>query len=162
MDTFKDNLKLKRRVENVTNKFMKGSEPAVGTIRADIGYYEGNPHEDELTHSKWLLKTFGGNIDLISEKNNQKNPDYIWDGVEWELKSPIGNGKRTISNQINAAEKQIRNNPGGLILDCSNLNHRKSELQNIITNELRKKSFHGYVIIKCKNDLIAVLKIKEE
>jgi hypothetical protein len=30
-------------------------------------------------------------------------------GVRWEIKSPVGNGKKTIDNNLRAAHKQSRN-----------------------------------------------------
>lgn len=44
-----------------------------------------------------------------------KSPDFYMDGVAWELKSPTGSNRRSISRHIKYALKQSRN----IIIDSS-------------------------------------------
>ncbi|MDD5982216.1 MAG: hypothetical protein PUC07_00315 [Solobacterium sp.] len=72
-------------------------------------------------YARWFLKKFDGIVYLVTESDekNTKSPDFIWDGRLWDLKTPVGCGKRTIDNQFKKIHKQIGNNPGGIIIDCS-------------------------------------------
>ena len=80
-----------------------------------------NDHTKKLEYARWLLKKFDGIVYLVTESDqkNTKSPDFIWDGRPWDLKTPVGCGKRTIDNQFKKIHKQIGNNPGGIIIDCS-------------------------------------------
>lgn len=80
-----------------------------------------NDHTNKLECARWLLKKFDGIVYLVTESDqkNTKLPDFIWDGRLWDLKTPVGCGKRTIDNQFKKIHKQIGNNPGGIIIDCS-------------------------------------------
>ncbi len=146
-------------IKNVTKDYFKESTPGIGTIQAEPTYYSKNNHDAEIKNSRWLLEKFGGNIQLITEPEVRRVADYEWDGAYWELKSPEGSGKRTISNQFNSALKQIESNPGGLILETKNLkmNLTKEELVKECASEMIKKRFTGDVIIKNNDKLIAIL-----
>ena len=77
--------------------------------------------QKKLECARWLLKKFDGIVYLVTESDekNTKSPDFIWDGRLWDLKTPVGCGKRTIDNQFKKIHKQTGNNPGGIIIDCS-------------------------------------------
>lgn len=46
---------------------------------------------------------------VFIERNNNKTPDFSFRGKQWELKSPRGNGERTIDNILRDATKQSEN-----------------------------------------------------
>ena len=52
-----------------------------------------------------------------------KTPDLLVKGVKWEIKSPTGNGKKTIDNNLRAASGQSEN----VVLDLARIkmNHNK-------------------------------------
>ena len=54
---------------------------------------------------------------------NIHSPDIIMDGVEWEIKCPVGDGKRTIHNCLIKAVKQSHN----VIIDLRHM--RSSEVK---------------------------------
>lgn len=146
-------------IKNVTKDYFKEATPGIGTVQAEETYYKKNNHDAEIENSRWILEKFGGNIQLITEPETRRIADYEWDGRYWELKSPEGSGKRTISNQFNSALKQIELNPGGLILETKDLQMGLSNDQLIkeCANEMIKKKFPGDVIIKKDDKLIAIL-----
>ncbi len=150
---------IRPNIKNVTKSYIKDSSPGIGTIQAEEAYYEKNNHEEEIENSRWLLEKFGGVIRLVTEPEIRRIADYEWDGAYWELKSPKGSGKRTISNQFNNALQQIKLNPGGLILETKDLqlNLSNEKLIKECADEMIKKRFPGDVMIKRKNKLIAVL-----
>lgn len=63
-----------------------------------------------------LLDYFDADITCINAGNG-KTPDLRIKGTEWELKSPRGNGVRTIDNIMKKATKQSKN----IILDFSRI-----------------------------------------
>lgn len=58
-----------------------------------------------------VLLLAGYNIQLIPPVQGKgiKTPDLTIDGVPWEMKAPIGNGKRTVQNTLIRAGKQSEN-----------------------------------------------------
>ena len=57
-----------------------------------------------------------------------KTPDLKVKDVKWELKSPLGNGKKTIENNMRAARKQSKH----LILDFSRMKlHQAKAISNV-------------------------------
>ena len=45
---------------------------------------------------------------MFVPRSNHKTPDLLINGVAWELKTPIGNGKRNLQHVISRAIKQSR------------------------------------------------------
>lgn len=145
-------------IKDITKKYSSFSGRGVGTITAEKGYYDSkNDHTNEIENARRLLSEFGGNIHLVLENNNNKVPDYIWDDLKWELKTPIGCGARTISNQLNSAKYQIMGNPGGLIIDCRKMSFSDTEIVNSVSLEMNRKGFEGFVIIRLKKNKFVVL-----
>ena len=58
-----------------------------------------------------ILLNHGFNIELIppSRIKNLRMPDITLNGLAWEIKSPIGNGRKTIKNIIQTATHQSEN-----------------------------------------------------
>ncbi len=69
-----------------------------------------------------VLLLAGYNIQLIPPVQGKgiKTPDLTIDGVPWEMKAPMGNGKRTVQNTLIRAGKQSEN----IIIDL-----RRSKMQ---------------------------------
>ena len=108
-------------VDNVQSEYIKNNDAMAGSSIAQDDYYGMNDHTKKLECAWWLLKKFDGIVYLVTESDqkNTKLPDFIWYGRLWDLKTPVGCGKRTIDNQFKKIHKQIGNNPGGIIIDCS-------------------------------------------
>lgn len=58
-----------------------------------------------------FLSSLGKTIEFIPASNmdNIKTPDILMDGLKWEIKSPINNGKRTIEHAFRGALQQSNN-----------------------------------------------------
>lgn len=151
-------------VQDITRKFLKENDFGVGTIKAEPGFYDSkNNHKDEIEVSRWILKKFGGNIVLkkeIDEQKGIKSADYYWDGRLWDLKSPTGKGKRTIDNQFVKIEDQIKDSPGGMILDCTKLDFEMNDILEKTAKRIKLNGFESDVIIKKGDRLIAILRKK--
>lgn len=101
---------------DVTDRYIRSAAPKQGNIIFDIGYSESR-HKNEIKTADWLFETFGGEIRLLreSETKNQTTPDFLWNGKCRELKAVHSvNGADKL---LQHALKQIRNNPGGVIIN---------------------------------------------
>ena len=105
----------KSTVKDVTKKYLEGARPRMGKVRYENGYRAKN-HKAEIKAANQLRVLFGGKIVLLKEKNTQgaKTPDYLWRGKMWELKT-ISTAKAA-DTAVRSAVKQIREKPGGIIL----------------------------------------------
>lgn len=119
-----------------------------------------NDHTNELEYARWLLKKFDGIVYLVTESDqkNTKLPDFIWGGRLWDLKTPVGCGKRTIDNQFKKIRKQIGNNPGGIIIDCSFTDLDPEYILEAVSKRMVLCKLEGDVIIKKKDFVISILK----
>lgn len=156
-----DKVLKKWNVIDVKKEYLRNAEAGVGTIKAEDGYSH-TLHKDEIKASQWILKNFGGNISLKNESKEDgvHTADYLWDGLLWDLKTPDGNGKRTIDNQFKNISKQISDAPGGMIMDCSNLFFTNNEIIAMTSKRIRLNHFEGDVIIKRDNTVISILRNK--
>lgn len=74
------------------------------------------PNKHELNAASIIADYFMSDI-LFLRRNPNASPDFliIKTNKIWELKSPIGNGKRTVANNLRRAASQSKN----VILDFS-------------------------------------------
>lgn len=72
------------------------------------------PSAKELKVATILSDFFKADVAFV-ERNNNKTPDFLINEKYWELKSPVGNGARTIDNVLRDATKQSDN----IVLDLS-------------------------------------------
>ena len=80
----------------------------IGTI--DISQLNSPPEKAEFDTAKYFA-ALGKDIVFIhpSAIPNQHFPDIKMDGIEWEIKCPLGESKRTIENNMRKAVKQSQN-----------------------------------------------------
>lgn len=102
--------------EDVTQEYLCSAMPGKGAVMYDIGY-DLQHHGPEIDFAQWLHDTFGGDIYLLNEVNQDKisTPDYIWRGKSWDLKTT--STEKSANGAIRHGLKQIYDNPGGIILD---------------------------------------------
>jgi Contact-dependent growth inhibition CdiA C-terminal domain len=65
------------------------------------------PKEHELSAALILADHFKADV-IFLRPERKKTPDIDVNGTKWEIKSPTGNGKKTIDNNLRAAHKQSR------------------------------------------------------
>ena len=74
---------------------------------------QNNVHleEHEWITIKYLMEQCGKDIELIPKSTikNYHMGDIMMDGFDWEIKSPIGNGKYTVQNIMQKAVTQSSN-----------------------------------------------------
>ncbi len=107
-------------------------------------------HELE-TAAAFLARGFDVEFIVPSRTKGSKTPDVMIDGVLWEMKSPTGNGKKTVEKQLQRAGKQSKN----IIFDG-----RRTDLDDAsITRELQKKfslvrSIKRIILVKKDSTLV--------
>ena len=66
------------------------------------------PKDHELSAALIMAYHFETDV-IFLRPERKKTPDIDVNGIKWEIKSPRGNGKKTIDNNLRAAHKQSRN-----------------------------------------------------
>lgn len=84
----------------------------------DYSALNKEPYEHEKAIARFFAEK-GKNVIFLKPSNIQDvyTPDICMDGVEWEMKSPNGNSRRTIRRNLHKASKQSRN----IIFDLSRI-----------------------------------------
>ncbi len=72
------------------------------------------PKEHELSAALILAYHFKRDV-IFLRPETKKTPDIDIDGTKWEIKSPRGNSKKTIENNLRTARKQSEN----IVLDLA-------------------------------------------
>ena len=113
-----------QRVE-ATQEYVDSATPGNGEIYFDEGYSKAD-HADEISTAEWIKEHIGGDIQLLKESNTEgvKRPDYLWRGKLWDQKT--SSTAKSANAAIRKGLKQIRENPGGVILD---FNINKNDVQ---------------------------------
>jgi len=152
--------KKKRHVSSrdVTKYYLEDAEPGHGNIDYEPGFNK-NERQDELSMAIWIHNNLGGNIVLKEEarKDGVKNPDYDWLGAFWDLKTT--STAKSANSAIKSGMKQIRQNPGGIILNFGNHDISLDELHEVIDKRMiwyPKES--ADIMIVAKGKLLEVLR----
>ena len=73
------------------------------------GAIDRPPSAPELSAATILANYFKRDVHFEPRHGNLKTADFRIGGALWELKSPLGRGKRTIQNNIRKANQQCAN-----------------------------------------------------
>ena len=127
------------KLSDITNEFVRRAKPGTGKITYDEGYRKSR-HREEIRVAEWLHSTFGGDIQMLNEKTRfkTKSPDYIWNGKMWDLKTL--QTVTAIDSALRHGVKQIENNPGGILLNFSDIDLDLSDIAPLILNRLRRSA----------------------
>lgn len=145
---------------DVTSEYIDNATPKQGKYLKSPYFSESN---NEEAVGEWIYNKFGGDLTLLAEDNPEgtPNPDYLWNGKLWDLKYPKKLGKNNIDNLVHKGIRQIRNNPGGVILDKSLIDIDIESLQSIITERLKRSAMSDMdVLIKDKEDVVKIIRYK--
>lgn len=75
-------------------------------VHINTGTISPKPHE---ISAAWVLAQYFKTDVFFEPRSLIKTADLRINGARWELKSPIGNGKRTIQNNLREAAHQSKN-----------------------------------------------------
>ncbi|MCI1650759.1 MAG: hypothetical protein LKI26_09015 [Bifidobacterium tibiigranuli] len=115
-----------------------------------------DPPQAHEMHAALILanKYFFCDIDFL-RAGEFHTPDLSVKGIRWEIKSPIGNGRRTIDNILHKAGKQSKN----VVIDLTRLKMRQSEAMARLNHYLSYPN-HGLkkvVVITKSEQVIEIL-----
>lgn len=133
---------------DISSRYQAQAKPGEGAVNIQRGY-NSSTHDNELRAASWLRDTFGGDIEVLTEKNKDgvKTADFRWKGKLWELKNPTT--EKATDQAVRKATKQIAGNPGGIILDYGAADVSEENVLRIITGRMRtSKSRTVDVIVK--------------
>lgn len=117
------------REYDVTRQYFENATPQSGNIDYEQGF-NAKERPKELETAQLVFRQLGGDIVLKAEKQGQKNPDYEWVGSLWDLKSITS--EKAANSAIHSGMKQIRSNPGGIILNLGDIDFSMDELRKAI------------------------------
>lgn len=156
-----DYIKRLPKGKNVTPEYMRYMTPNVGEIKYGLEY-DSKRHKDEIEFADWILKTFGGNIELLEESrtNGIKMPDYIWNGKLWDLKTV--STEKSANSAVRKGLKQIKNNPGGIFLNYGNNDISLEEVEKVIDDRVKLSNENSVdIMIIMDQKLIKVIRYKK-
>lgn len=125
--------------KDVTNEYIMTARPGKGKLLYEKGFDKsGNVQEIEI--AEWLKDTFGGNVLLLNRMAHlpNKSPDYQWRGMLWDLKTPKEKTSNAYENCIKAVKEQIRESPGGIIIDLDKCGATIEEAEPIIVHRITR------------------------
>ncbi|MGI9027412.1 MAG: hypothetical protein ACR2FM_01020 [Candidatus Saccharimonadales bacterium] len=78
-----------------------------GKIIIPVGM-KPRPRQHEIEVAEVLAEHFKVDVEFVSA-TKRSSPDFLIDGILWELKSPQGTGKNNIQRQLQYASRQSKN-----------------------------------------------------
>ena len=124
--------------------------------KIDISELNTPPEQAEFETAKYFA-ALGKDITFIrpSAIPNQHRPDILMDGVEWEIKCPVGDSKRTIENNMRKAIKQSHN----VIFDLRHMRISDSQCVSQIEQQFNIRSqLRRLFIIRRNGELLSYSK----
>ena len=123
-----------------------GKETITGTI--DISRLDTPPEKHEFETAKFFA-AMGKNIIFLKPSNNPETytPDILMDGVEWEMKSPTGDSKRTIETNFRKAVKQSKY----IIFDLRRIKLPEKQCLTQLEKEYYSRNYLKRMYVICKN-----------
>lgn len=121
----------------VTEEYLENAGKKNGKVFTQEGY-DISLHGVEIEISKKIAELFGTDITLMKEKNCDKTmtPDALYKGRYWEIKYPTT--EQAADSALRKGMKQIRENPGGVVLYYGNKAIDLKRLKGIISGRMRK------------------------
>ena len=148
---------------DITEEYAKKSEPNTGNIEFDENYVR-KKHDEEIAFAQWIHNNLGGDIKLIKEVENTQgvvNPDYLWNGKLWDLKTIGSQNQDTIDQHIRKGLNQIAENPGGIFIDISKNEMKINEMKEIALKKAIRRSRFGSDIIIVKGNQYKAYRIQK-
>lgn len=111
------------------------------------------PRSHELNVAEVLADHFRVDIEFVptTERNT---PDFLIDGVFWELKSPQGRGKNNIQRQLQHAKDQSVN----VIIDASRSKKHPSKIKREVEYQFRLVKSVKRLLFISKNRKVVEIK----
>ncbi len=89
-------------------------------VKTDV---KDRPKDHEMSAALILASHYFKTDIVFLRPQANRTPDIEVNGVRWEIKSPMGNGKKTIDNNFRMARKQSRN----IVIDLRRIKMHQSK-----------------------------------
>jgi len=112
-----------------------------------------NPPEPHEIEAAWVLaRHFQCTVEFMIPIDDymRKTADIIMHGVEWEIKSPIGESKSTIGNQFKTASKQSKH----IVIDTRRTTLEYDRIEKSVHHEMKKRVTIKRVILINKSAIV--------
>lgn len=119
-------------------------------IPADLS---SSPYAFEVSAAMILAKYFRQDVEFI-RRASSSTPDVRIGNVQWEIKSPTGNGKRTIQHQIHRALKQSHN----IVFDARKIKLRITKVRTDLRNVAQTNTSIKRLILIEKDEKAIIIK----
>lgn len=131
-----------KALTDITQEYYDKATPGRGTVERAKGFSDVN---GEARTADWIQYVFGGDIICLADDHpeGELNPDYLWNGKLWDLKSPTSSRDSTIKKRIKHGIEQIAENPGGVIIDITNSDRDIGYLEELLSVVVPGKATSG-------------------
>lgn len=112
------------------------------------------PYPHEMFAAKAVSRYFNIDVTFVKRSNTAKSADLKIQNKIWEIKSPIGDGKRTMQNNLRVADDQSPN----IVINLVRCRMRPDKAISRIRHELNKANKIKHLLIVFKNGKVMVMK----
>lgn len=113
---------------------------------------EDAPKEHEMSAAIILAYYFKADVIFLRPKY-ARTPDVDVNGTKWEIKSPMGNGKRTIDNNFSEARGQSKN----IVMDLRRIKMHESKAHARINFYISTPHHFKQVLVITKSKKVVVI-----
>ena len=119
-----------------------------GKIIIPVGM-KPRPRQHEIDVAEVLAEHFRVDVEFVPT-TARNTPDFLIDGVLWELKSPQGKGKNNIQRQLKYASKQSKN----IIISASRSKLHINKIRGELTIQFQKTRSIRRLLLIDKTDKV--------
>lgn len=113
---------------------------------------EDAPEKHEMSAAIILAYHFNSDI-IFLRPQHARTPDIDVNGTKWEIKSPLGNGKRTIDNNFSEARGQSKN----IVIDLRRIKMHQAKANARIHHYLSTPHHFKQVLVITKSKKVVVI-----
>lgn len=113
---------------------------------------EDAPEKHEMSAAIILAYHFKTDV-IFLRPQHARTPDVDVNGVKWEIKSPLGNGKRTIDNNFSEARGQSKN----IVIDLRRIKMHQAKANARIRHYLSTPHHFKQVLVITKSKKVVVI-----
>lgn len=114
-------------------------------------------HEKEIANI--IAKETGKDIKMVPRitfPQNIQTPDYLIDGIKFDLKTPLGNGKNTLYGMVKSKKRQANNFVICADKTALSIDEIEQQIQGIYTS--KNTSFVDTIILVKNEEIVKIYK----
>lgn len=142
------------KVEDLREYFVNGETFKVDGKKVVLDYSQ---HEKEIANI--IAKETGKDIKMVPRitfPQNIQTPDYLIDGIKFDLKTPPGNGKNTLYGMVKSKKRQANNFVICADKTALSIDEIEQQIQGIYTS--KNTSFVDTIILVKNEEIVKIYK----